>query len=145
VCRLHKLQNWPHMPHNTVTLKSLLHVSNSDVCNFLKNIENKEYKNIVGKCKISRFLGLCGLVLRSATAQMLGWQVQILLMTWMFISCVCSVLCRWQPLRQAVHLFIGSYQVCVCLIACNVETSKWGSLGPISAVAQQKKMKKTWF
>jgi len=28
------------------------------------------------------------------------------------------------------------------LIVCNVQTSKWGSLGPIWAVAQQKNVKK---
>jgi K+-transporting ATPase A subunit len=58
--------------HYTVILKNLWHVANTDVCNFLKNIENKQYKNIVGKCKISQFLGLCGLMFRSATAQMAG-------------------------------------------------------------------------
>jgi hypothetical protein len=80
--------------HYTVTLKSLWHVANTDVCDFLKNIENKQYKNIVGKSKIIQFLGLCGLMCRSATTQLLGWQVQILLMKWMFISYVCISLNR---------------------------------------------------
>ena len=38
-------------------------------------------------------------------AQLLGSWVQILLTAWMFISCVCCVLCRYWSLRRAGHLF----------------------------------------
>ena len=40
-------------------------------------------------------------------AWLLGPQFRVPLRAWMFVSCVCYVLCRWRPLRRADRSFRG--------------------------------------
>ena len=52
-------------------------------------------------------------------------RVRIPLKVWMFVSCVCCVLCRQRPLRRAEHSFRGVLPgVCVCVCVCDLETSR---------------------
>jgi hypothetical protein len=74
-------------------------------------------------CRIKRFVYLCVCFRRSwplmcSAARLLGWRVRIPLRAKMLVSCVCSVLCRKQPLRWADHSFRG-----VLPGVCNIETS----------------------
>jgi hypothetical protein len=65
-----------------------------------------------------------GLKLRSEVASLLGSRVRIPLRAWIFVSCVCCVLCRWRPLGQADHSSRGVLpDARVCLIECHLETS----------------------
>ena len=65
----------------------------------------------------SAFTRPCGLRRTSAVGWPMGLRIRILLMAWMFISCVCCVLCRYQPLRRADHSFRGVLPyVCVCVV-----------------------------
>jgi hypothetical protein len=54
---------------------------------------------------------------------LLGSRVRNPLMVWMFVSCVCSVLCRYGPLRWDDNLFKGVLPSVVCLIVCEPDTS----------------------
>jgi hypothetical protein len=49
---------------------------------------------------------LCGLRFKSVAA-LLELRVRIPPRTWMLFSCVCCVLCRWQPLGRTDHSFRG--------------------------------------
>jgi hypothetical protein len=71
--------------------------------------------------------------LMCATARLLGWRVRIPPRTWMLVSCVYCVLCRYRPLRWADHSFRG-VQLGVCVVQ---NPRQRGGLIPIWAVAPQ--------
>ena len=62
----------------------------------------------------------CGLRLRSEASRLLGLGIRIPLKGWMFVCCVCCVLCRERPVRQTDHSSkrflpgVGVF-VCVCV------------------------------
>jgi len=89
----------------------------------------------------------------SAAVWLLGSRERIPLRTWIFLSCVCCVLCRSDSRTRVVYkedlyrvymcVFVCvcvCVYVCVCvfLIICVLETSKRGGLDPILTVVQQK-------
>jgi hypothetical protein len=49
----------------------------------------------------------CGLKRRSEATCSLESRVRIRRRTWLFVCCVCCVLCRYRPLRRADHSFRG--------------------------------------
>jgi len=71
---------------------------------------------------LGRSLWPCDLRHRYVAARMLGSQVVFPLIAWIFICCVCCVLCRQRPLRRADHSLQRSptvcVWVCVCVCAC---------------------------
>jgi hypothetical protein len=63
-----------------------------------------------------------------AAACLRGSRVRISPRLWMFVSCVCCVLCRQRPLRIADHSFRGvllcmGVHACVCVAVGDLETS----------------------
>jgi hypothetical protein len=51
---------------------------------------------------------------------LLGSRVRIPLSAWMFVSSICLVLRKMQPLRRADHSYREVLQdVCVCVCVCN--------------------------
>jgi hypothetical protein len=81
----------------------------------------------------------CGLRCRSAAAWLLGFRLRSPLRAWMFVSCLCCMLCRLRPLERADRSFRGVRPcVCVCLMVCDQKPQKWGGLDPSWAVAPQK-------
>jgi hypothetical protein len=87
----------------------------------------------------------CGRSCRSKAASLSGSWVRIPLWAWMFVTCVCCVLCRKRPLRWADHSLRGVISAgcgCVCLIVCGstcvwYNTQQWGFLDLSCAVASQ--------
>jgi hypothetical protein len=62
-----------------------------------------------------------GLRCRCEVAWCLGSRLRIPLRAWMFVCCVCFVLCRYRSRRQADHSFrevLPGVCVCVCVSNC---------------------------
>jgi len=70
---------------------------------------------------MSWFRWLCGLICRTETAKVLGLRVWILLGEWMLVSCVCYVGSGFCD--QLITHLEEPYQVCVCWIMHDLETS----------------------
>jgi hypothetical protein len=59
----------------------------------------------------------------------------------MFVSYVRSMLCRWWPLRQADHSYRGVL-LAVCIIVCDLETSKMRRPRRLGCCAKEEEEKK---
>jgi len=81
---------------------------------------------------------------RSTAARLLGSRVRIQLRAWTSFSCLCGVLCFASATGWSLVQGSLTVCVCVCLIVCDLQTAKWGRLGPIWAVASKKKKVASW-
>ena len=78
---------------------------------------------------------------RYEAAWLLGSEVEILLMARVFVCCVYFVLCRWWLLQQAGYSFRDNLLgLCVCLIACDLETLTMRQPRPKLGCCTSKKM-----
>jgi hypothetical protein len=110
-----------------------------NLCDMKSMVGKKENRNVLLSGR-SQSRWLWGLWCWSADTRLLRSQVQNPLKARMFVSFVCCVSCSFSD--SADHSFIGVLPVlyvCVCLIVCDLETSKRGGQSPIWAVAPKEK------
>ena len=69
--------------------------------------------SVTGMTDIS--LWQCGLRRSSAVARFLGLRVRISMRVWMFVSCVCYVLCGQRAPSATSRSIVPSYWMCVCV------------------------------
>jgi len=101
----------------------------------------KSIPNVTGKTWGQQASGSrwpCDLRCGSAAALLLGLPIWIPLTTWMFVSCVCCVLCRWSLRRTGLPFRGGIPGLYVIYWP-----QKWEGLGPIWVVSLQKKSEVT--
>jgi hypothetical protein len=113
-----------------------------ELCNLVVNMFLAIFQLIF----ICRFRWPCALRRKCAITRMLRSRVRIPLKAWMFLSCVCCVLCRQCPQWRADHSVrevLPGVCVCICVYLCVIiydkETSKRGGLGLIWAIVPPEK------